>query len=189
MRVLSIIIWVLTVLAYLGGAVLLVASIVCLSVSDFRLAGWLQRLLVDAGEFTKLQVGLALLADAVLLLANGVMFTFAVLYFNTELKDGTPFTHAGAIKVRHMGIARIVATLVAAGAAWALTSFVDSNLLYSVEVVNGLFFGVALILAALIFQHGAELQAAATTAATVTETTPTAKTPTKPKRPRTVKPQ
>lgn len=162
MRVFSIIVRIVMVCAYVGGGLLLVSGVVCLCANNFTLAGWLQRLLVDVGDYSNWQIGLALLADAVLLLANGIMFTFAVMYFNTELKDGTPFTLAGATRVRRMGIVRIVVTLVASAVNSWLTDLVDSNLLYSFESVNGILSGVALLLAALIFQHGAELQQAAT---------------------------
>ena len=159
MRVLSVIVRVAMILSFVGGGLLAITGVVCLCAEKFTLGADLQRLLVDVGEFSNVQVGMALLADAVLLLADGVMLVFAVLYFQTELKDGTPFTLAGAIRVRRMGIARIVATLVAGLISSLLTSFIDSNLLYSVESAGGLFFGVALILASLIFRHGAELQA------------------------------
>lgn len=158
MRVLSIVIRIVMVLSFVGGGLLAITGVVCLCAEKFTLPGRLQTLLVDVGEFSNVEVGLALLADAVLLLADGIMLIFAVMYFNTELKDGTPFTMAGAIRVRRMGIARIVATIVADLIYSFLTDFVDSNLLYSVESTGGLFFGVALILASLIFRHGAELQ-------------------------------
>ena len=159
MRVLAVIVRVVMILSFVGGGLLAITGIVCLCAEKFTLADGLQRLLVDVGEFSNLEVGLALLADAVLLLADGIMMVFAVMYFHTELKDGTPFTLAGAIRVRRMGIARIAATIVADVVCSLLSDFVDSNLLYSIESVGGLFFGVALILASLIFRHGAELQA------------------------------
>ena len=159
MRVLAVIVRVVMILSFVGGGLLAITGIVCLCAEKFTLADGLQRLLVDVGEFSNLEVGLALLADAVLLLADGIMMVFAVMYFHTELKDGTPFTLAGATRVRRMGIARIVATIVADVVCSLLSDFVDSNLLYSIESVGGLFFGVALILASLIFRHGAELQA------------------------------
>lgn len=159
MRVLSVIVRVLMVCAFVGGGLSLVAAVVCFCVKDFSLAASWQRLLVDVGDYSHVEIGLALLADAIYLLANGVMLVFAVLYFNIELKDGTPFTLVGAARVRRMGIVRIVATIVADLVGSLLTSFVDTNLLYSMETVSGIFFGVALILASLIFRHGAELQA------------------------------
>ena len=159
MRVLAIIVRVVMILSFVGGGLAAMAGVVCLCAGQFGWAQGLQDRFMDIGEFSSREVGLALLANAVLLLADGIMLVFAVLYFKTELKDGTPFTIPGAIRVRRMGIARIAATLVAGSVCSLITSFVDSNLLYPAGSVGGIFFGVALILASLIFRHGAELQA------------------------------
>ena len=117
----------------------------------------LQSLNVTGGQTEMIGV---LLVDLILALTDGTLLVFAVRYFKSEQKDGTPFTQHGADRILHLGILTIVLPLVAA----ILSAIVCEVLTLPQDAVsdwgnlNSLTMGIVLILASLIFRYGAELE-------------------------------
>lgn len=100
----------------------------------------------------------ALLADAVFVLTDALLFLFAWRYLRAEQADGTPFTFAGAKRVKNLGIKAIVMPLVAAmiaavifGCFGQAPAGVDWDGAWSVAL------GIVLIVTSLVFRYGAEL--------------------------------
>ena len=99
-----------------------------------------------------------LLSELVFAVTDGVLFLLAFRYFRQEQEDGTPFTRDGAEQVREVGILSIVlplaAVLLAAlfHGAFGVVQGADCGDL------SGIFLGIVLILASLIFRYGAELE-------------------------------
>ena len=54
-----------------------------------------------------------ILADAAIsLLSGGILTAFAYRYFTAELKEGTPFTNAGADRIKQLGIMEIALSVI-----------------------------------------------------------------------------
>lgn len=98
-----------------------------------------------------------MLSAVVIALTNGFLYLFAYGYLKQEVKDGTPFTTAGAERIKNLGIKTIVMPLVAVIiSAVIYECFKIKN--YNLD--NGPFvvLGIALILFSLVLKHGAELR-------------------------------
>lgn len=99
-----------------------------------------------------------LLAASIRMTAGSILLAFAQDYLKTEQSDGTPFTAAGAERLKNLGIRciwlPIVATVIAVTAAvWqGEKSIGEVDNLFSVSI------GIVLILASMIFRYGAELE-------------------------------
>lgn len=66
-------------------------------------------------EMSKGQIVGTLTAAAVSLLFGGIITAFVYRYFTAELKEGTPFTNAGADKIKQLGIIEIVLSVISMG--------------------------------------------------------------------------
>lgn len=115
-------------------------------------------LLSVTAEISKEQLVGTLTAVAVSLLFGGILTAFACRYFTAELKEGTPFTNAGADRIKQLGIIEIVLSVI------------------SIEIIDGIYekirlaewnrfddagsitFGIFLILLAMVIRYGAELE-------------------------------
>ena len=53
-----------------------------------------------------------LTAAAISLLFGGILMALAYRYFTAELKEGTPFTNAGADRIKQIGIIEIVISII-----------------------------------------------------------------------------
>ena len=63
-------------------------------------------------EISKGQLVGTLTAAAVSLLFGGIITVFVYRYFTAELKEGTPFTNAGADRIKWLGIMQIVLSII-----------------------------------------------------------------------------
>lgn len=99
------------------------------------------------------------LSDTVFALTDGILATFAFLYFNAELAEGTPFTQSGADRIKRLGIQTIVLPLVAEIISEVIYSCF--GLTHTNDWGSGgtVVLGVILILVSLVFRYGAELEA------------------------------
>lgn len=99
-----------------------------------------------------------LLGDFVLAVTDGLLFLFAHRYLKQELADGTPFTAAGAERVKSLGIRTIVMPLAAVIISAVIYECFD--LARPGDWGNGtaVVLGIALILFSLVLRHGAELR-------------------------------
>ena len=103
-----------------------------------------------------------LLSDMVFALTDGTLLLFAFRYFKAEQADGTPFTHSGADQIKRLGIRTIVLPLVAAILSAVFCElFGLSRAMVDRGNLVGVFMGIVLILASLVFRYGAELEAKA----------------------------
>lgn len=102
-----------------------------------------------------------LLCELVFALTDAALFLFAFRYFQKEQADGTPFTQSGAELIKRLGIRAIVLPLVASILAGVFRGIFDlsSAMVTDQSNLSGITIGIVLILAALIFRYGAELEA------------------------------
>lgn len=102
----------------------------------------------------------ALFADTVLALTDGILFAFALRYFNAEQADGTPFTQRGADQIKRLGIRTIVLPLVAVILIAVVYAIFDLPQQAGSDWSNlpSVIMGIVLILASLVFRYGAELE-------------------------------
>ena len=104
------------------------------------------------------QQSVELLAASIRMITNCILLAFAQDYLKTEQSDGTPFTMAGAEKLKNLGIRCIwipIAAIVIAvtAAVWlGEESIGEAGNAFSITT------GIVLILASKIFRYGAELE-------------------------------
>ncbi len=99
-----------------------------------------------------------LLGDFVLAVTDSLLFLFAYRYFGQELADGTPFTMAGAERVKSLGIKTIVMPLAAIIISAVIYGCFGVPRLGNWDNGAAVVLGIALILFSLILRHGAELR-------------------------------
>lgn len=89
-----------------------------------------------------------------------IVSIYCVRYIKREQRDGTPFTHAGAAMLRKLGVLEIVFPLVAAIASSIVFTAYNIKQIGKYDVDNGaeVVTGIVLIIAAVIFDYGAELE-------------------------------
>lgn len=96
-------------------------------------------------------------------LAEVILSNGAVKYFKFELAEGTPFTFAGAKKLKKLGILNIVLSVVCAIIATFVVEIVfNRSVLFGSDSVNINYYssigvGIMMLIFALIFKHGAEI--------------------------------
>ncbi|MCM1026546.1 MAG: hypothetical protein NC432_08910 [Roseburia sp.] len=158
MKVLKILSKVILIILIVGVALSSIAAL--LVASNVLNAGnqFLHFVFVPDG-LSKGQIVGTLAASAVSLLFEGIPTALAYRYFAAELKEGTPFTHAGADRLKQLGIITIVLSL----AASLLTEGI-SNALYLAEEwhrydnAGGVTLGLCLLFLSVIARYGAELE-------------------------------
>lgn len=99
-----------------------------------------------------------LLSDLVYLTADAILLAFAGQYFKTEQSEGTPFTQRGANLIKKLGIRCIWMPIVAVVIASVITVCLGVEKSGDVSNLPSVVTGIVLILAAMIFRYGAELQ-------------------------------
>lgn len=157
MRVLQILSKIVLVFACVGVAltsvaVVLVASGVLNAENQFI------HFLSVTAEMSKGQlVGTLIVAD-VSLLFSGIITMFVYRYFTAELKEGTPFTNAGANRVKQLGIIMIVLSAVSMFITDAVYEIMDLSAQNMFRDGGGITLGICLLLLAMIVRYGAELE-------------------------------
>lgn len=157
MRVLQILSKIVFVFACVGVAltsvaVVLVASGVLNAENQF-----LHFLSVTA-EMSKGQLVGTLTAADVSLLFGGIITMFVYRYFTAELKEGTPFTNAGANRVKQLGIIMIVLSAVSMFITDAVYEIMDLSGRNMFHDGGGITLGICLLLLAALVRYGAELE-------------------------------
>ena len=109
MRVLQILSKIILILAIVG---LVLTSVGTILVASDVLN--IEHFLSAAAEITKGQLVGILVAAATSLLFSGVFTAFVYRCFTAEQKEGTPFTDAGANRIKQLGIMQIVLSVVSA---------------------------------------------------------------------------
>ena len=114
-------------------------------------------------EMSKGKIIGTLTAAAVSLLFGGIATALVYWYFTAELKEGTPFTNAGADRLRQIGIIEIVLSVVSM---CVLEGIYEKNGLAEwnrFDDAGGITFGICLILLSMVIRYGAELELKTTT--------------------------
>lgn len=157
MRVLQILSKIILVFAGVGVVLSSVAAI--LVATDVLNSGnnFLNFLSVTA-EMSKEQLVGILTAAACSLLFGGVLTAFAYRYFAAELKEGTPFTNAGADRIKQLGIITIVLSVISMGIVDAIYENINLSAWNKFDDAGGITFGICLILLAMVIRYGAELE-------------------------------
>lgn len=109
-------------------------------------------------EMSKKQLVGTLIAAAVSLLSGGILTAFACRYFTAELKEGTPFTNAGADRIKQLGITEIVLSVISM---WIIDGIYEKIGLAEwnrFDDAGSITVGICLILLAMVVRYGAELE-------------------------------
>ena len=109
-------------------------------------------------EMSKEQMIGILTAAAVSLLFGGIPTAFAYRYFTAELKEGTPFTTAGADSIKQLGIMGIALPVISM---WIIDGIYENIGLEQwnrFDDVGSITIGICLILLAMVIRYGAELE-------------------------------
>lgn len=102
-------------------------------------------------------VGTLISAD-ISLVSGGAITIFVYRYFTAELKEGTPFTSAGADRIKQLGIITIVLSVISAwitGGIYEKISLTEWN---RFNDTGDIVFGICLILLSMVVRYGAELE-------------------------------
>lgn len=109
-------------------------------------------------EMSKGQIVGTLTAAAVSLLFGGIITAFVYRYFTAELKEGTPFTNAGADKIKQLGIIEIVLSVISMGIVDGIYEKIGLAEWNRFDDAGGITLGICLILLAMVVRYGAELE-------------------------------
>jgi hypothetical protein len=109
-------------------------------------------------EMSKEQIIGILTAAAVSLLFGGILTAFAYRYFTAELKESTPFTTAGADRIKQLGIMGIALSVISM---WIIDGIYENIGLEQwnrFDDAGGITLGICLILLSMVVRYGAELE-------------------------------
>ncbi len=158
MRVFQIFSKIILTVAIVGLALTSIAAILVAS-NVLNMENRFLHFLSVTAEISKGQLIGTLTAAAISLLLGVILSVFAYRYFTAELKEGTPFTNAGADRIKQLGIVMIVISLV--------SSFVMDGIYHVFHLAEewnryddtgSIALGICLILLAMVVRYGAELE-------------------------------
>lgn len=109
-------------------------------------------------DMSKGQLIGTLAAAAISLLPTGIFAIFAYLYFAAELREGTPFTKAGADRIKRLGILEIVLSAISKCIIDGIIEKIAQGGWNRLDGAGGILFGLFLILLAMVIRYGAELE-------------------------------
>ncbi len=143
------------VFSFLGAAFSILGVILFYTLGDGSIAAIILPH-VSSGELN--QATAILLSDFVYGLTDGFLFMYAMNYCSTELAEGTPFTHNGAVFTRKLGILTLVVPPVAVIIGGIIHQCFGTDI--NVDKGNGATFliGIFLIIFSIIVDYGAELE-------------------------------
>lgn len=157
MRVLQILSKIILIFAIVGVALASIgATLVATDVANME-NQFLHFISVTA-EMSKGQLVGTLIAAAVSLLFGGVITAFVYRYFTAELKEGTPFTDAGADRIKRLGIMEIVLSVISMGIVDGIYEKIGLTEWNRFDDAGSITFGICLILLSMVVRYGAELE-------------------------------
>lgn len=109
-------------------------------------------------EISKGQLVGTLIAADVSLLFGGILTAFVYRYFTAELKEGTPFTDAGADRIKQLGIMEIVLSVISMCVIDGIYEKIGLAEWNRFDDAGSITFGIWLILLAVVVRYGAELE-------------------------------
>lgn len=157
MRVLQILSKIILIFAIVGIALTSIGA--ALVASDvLNMENQFLHFLSVTAEMSKGQLVGTLTAAASSLLFGGIITAFAYRYFMAELKEGTPFTNAGADRIKQLGIIEIALSVISM---WIIDGIYENIGLAEwnrFDDAGGITIGICLILLAMVVRYGAELE-------------------------------
>ena len=114
--------------------------------------------LPTVAEITNGQLIGTLLAVAASLLLSGIFTVFVYRYFTAELKEGTPFTNAGADRIKQLGIMQILLAVVSVAITDGIYEKINLSDWNRFDDAGSITLGICLILIAAVVRYGAELE-------------------------------
>ena len=109
-------------------------------------------------EISKGQLVGTLTAAAVSLLFGGIITVFVYRYFTAELKEGTPFTNAGADRIKWLGIMQIVLSIISTQIVDVIYEKIGLAEWNRFDDASHIGIGIGLILLGMVVLYGAELE-------------------------------
>lgn len=157
MRVLQILSKIILIFAIVGVAftsigVTLVASDVLNTENQFL------HFISDTVGMSKGQLVGTLIAADVSLLFSGIITSFVYRYFTAELKEGTPFTNAGADRIKQLGIMQIVLSVISTQIVDVIYEKIGLAEWNRFDGAGNMGIGIGLILLGVVILYGAELE-------------------------------
>jgi len=157
MRVLQILSKIILIFAIVGVALASIgATLVASDVLSIE-KQFLHFLSVTA-EMSKGQLVGILTAAAISLLFGGILTAFAYRYFTAELKEGTPFTNAGADRIKQLGIMEIALSVISMSVIDGIYENIGRAEWNRFDDAGGITLGICLILLSMVVRYGAELE-------------------------------
>lgn len=92
------------------------------------------------------------------LLLGGIITLFVYRYFTAELKEGTPFTSAGADRVKQLGIITIVLSVISVSVTDFIYERINLPSWNMFDDSGSVMLGICLLLLAMVIRYGAELE-------------------------------
>lgn len=157
MRVLQILSKIILIFAIVG--VVLASIGATLVVSDvLNMENQFLHFLSVTAEMRKGQLVGILAAAAISLLSDGILTAFAYRYFTAELKEGTPFTNAGADRIKQLGIIEIAISIISMSVIDGIYENIGLAEWSRFDDAGGITLGICLILLSMVVRYGAELE-------------------------------
>lgn len=157
MRVLQILSKIILIVAIVGVALASIGA--TLVASDvLNMENQFLHFLSVTAEMSKGQLVGILTAAAISLLFGGILTAFVYRYFTAELKEGTPFTNAGADRIKQLGIMEIALSVISM---WVIDGIYENISLAEwnrFDDAGSITLGICLILLSMVVRYGAELE-------------------------------
>lgn len=157
MRVLQILSKIILIVAIVGVALASIGA--TLVASDvLNMENQFLHFLSVTAEMSKGQLVGILTAAAISLLFGGILTAFVYRYFTAELKEGTPFTNAGADRIKQLGIMEIALSVISM---WVIDGIYENISLAEwnrFDDAGNITLGICLILLSMVVRYGAELE-------------------------------
>lgn len=157
MTVFQILSRIVMIFAYVGAAFTLAGGSLVMS-GAVDAGGRFLSFLTNTANVMPAQVAWALIAAAVSLLYGGALATFAYRYFTAEIKEGTPFTSAGADRIKRFGITAVVLSILSTCITDGIFEKISLPEWNRFDDAGGITLGICLILLAMVVRYGAELE-------------------------------
>lgn len=157
MRVLQILSKIILIVAIVGVALASIGA--TLVASDvLNMENQFLHFLSVTAEMSKGQLVGILTAAAISLLFGGILTAFVYRYFTAELKEGTPFTNAGADRIKQLGIMEIALSVISMWVIDGIYENINPAEWNRFDDAGSITLGICLILLSMVVRYGAELE-------------------------------
>lgn len=157
MKVLQILSKIVLVCAIVGVALTSIAAVL-VTANVLNMENQFLHFLSVTAEMRKGQLVGILAAAAISLLSGGILTAFAYRYFTAELKEGTPFTNAGADRIRQLGIIAIAISIISMSVIDGIYENIGLAEWSRFDDAGGITLGICLILLSMVVRYGTELE-------------------------------